>query len=97
MEEVNVKSYILRRYGFDEIEDILNQRLLNQSKNFKHYENKSLDYFTNAVVRTTVEYILEDLTDGWNEDSPVSEESLHDFIKNSFKDKITEKYIDIVK
>jgi len=95
-EEVNTKTYILRRYGFDELEEIFNQKLSNQSKNFEHYKNKSLDYFTNAVVITTVEAILEDLTDGWNEDSPVSEESLCDFIKNSFRDEIIKKYLDIV-
>lgn len=91
-EEVNVKPYILRRYGFEELESILNQKLNNQSNNFKHYKNKSLDFFMNSVINTIVETILEHLTDGWTEDSPVSEENLYEFIKNLFEDKIEERW-----
>ena len=91
-EETNAKLYILRRYSFEELESIFNQKLQNQSINFKHYENKSLDFFSNSIVKTMTETILEELTNGWVEESPVSEESLHDFIKKLFEDKIIKKY-----
>ena len=88
----NIKRYILRRYSIDELESILNQKLNNQSRNLKHYANKSLDKFMNIVVYSITEEILVQLTDGWVEDSPIPEEGLYEFIQEIFGERIIKKY-----
>ena len=87
-----IKRYIIRRYSIDELESILNQKLNNQSRNLKHYANKSLDKFMNIVVYSITEEILEQLTDGWEEDSPIPEEGLYEFIQEVFGERIIKKY-----
>ena len=88
----NIKRYIIRRYSIDELESILNQKLNNQSRNLKHYANKSLDKFMNIVVYSITEEILVQLTDGWVEDSPIPEEGLYEFIQEIFGGRIMRKY-----
>ena len=88
----NIKRYIIRRYSIDELESILNQKLNNQSRNLKHYANKSLDKFMNIVVYSITEEILVQLTDGWVEDSPIPEEGLYEFIQEIFGERIIKKY-----
>ena len=88
----NIKIYILRRYSIDELESILNQKLNNQSRNLKHYADKSLDKFMNIVVYSITDEILEQLTDGWVEDSPIPEKGLYEFIQEIFGERIIKKY-----
>ena len=88
----NIKRYILRRYSIDELESILNQKLNNQSRNLKHYADKSLDKFMNIVVYSITDEILEQLTDGWVEDSPIPEKGLYEFIQEIFGERIIKKY-----
>ena len=88
----NIKRYILRRYSIDELESILNQKLNNQSRNLKHYADKSLDKFMNIVVYSITDEILEQLTDGWVEDSPIPEKGLYEFIEELFGERIIKKY-----
>ena len=88
----NIKIYILRRYSIDELESILNQKLNNQSRNLKHYADKSLDKFMNIVVYSITDEILEQLTDGWVEDSPIPEKGLYEFIEELFGERIIKKY-----
>jgi hypothetical protein len=92
LQKNDINRYILRRYSIDELESILNQKLNNQSRNLKHYANKSLDKFMNIVVYSITEEILERLTDGWAEDSPIPEEGLYEFIQEVFGDIIIKKY-----
>ena len=88
----NIKRYIIRRYSIDELESILNQKLNNQSRNLKHYADKSLDKFMNIVVYSITDEILEQLTDGWVEDSPIPEKGLYEFIQEIFGERIIKKY-----
>ena len=88
----NIKRYILRRYSIDELESILNQKLNNQSRNLKHYADKSLDKFMNIVIYSITDEILEQLTDGWVEDSPIPEKGLYEFIEELFGERIIKKY-----
>ena len=88
----NIKIYILRRYSIDELESIFNQKLNNQSRNLKHYADKSLDKFMNIVVYSITDEILEQLTDGWVEDSPIPEKGLYEFIEELFGERIIKKY-----
>ena len=88
----DTKRYIIRRYSFDELESILNQKLNNQSRNLKHYADKSLDKFMNIVVYSITDEILEQLTDGWVEDSPIPEKGLYEFIQEIFGERIIKKY-----
>jgi len=88
----DIKRYIIRRYSFDELESILNQKLNNQSRNLKHYADKSLDKFMNIVVYSITDEILEQLTDGWVEDSPIPEKGLYEFIEELFGERIIKKY-----
>jgi len=88
----NIKRYILRRYSIDELESILNQKLNNQSRNLKHYADKSLDKFMNIVIYSITDEILEQLTDGWVEDSPIPEKGLYEFIQEIFGERIIKKY-----
>ena len=88
----SIKRYIIRRYSIDELESILNQKLNNQSRNLKHYADKSLDKFMNIVVYSITDEILEQLTDGWVEDSPIPEKGLYEFIQEIFGERIIKKY-----
>ena len=88
----NIKKYILRRYSIDELESILNQKLNNQSRNFKHYAHMSSNKFMVIVVSLITEEILVQLTDGWVEDSPIPEEGLYEFIQEIFGERIIKKY-----
>ena len=88
----SIMRYILRRYSIDELESILNQKLNNQSRNLKHYADKSLDKFMNIVVYSITDEILEQLTDGWVEDSPIPEKGLYEFIQEIFGERIIKKY-----
>ena len=88
----NIKRYILRRYSIDELESIFNQKLNNQSRNFKHYAHMSSNKFMAIVVSLITEEILEQLTDGWAEDSPIPEEGLYEFIQEVFGERIIKKY-----
>ena len=88
----NIKRYIIRRYSIDELESILNQKLNNQSRNLKHYADKSLDKFMNIVIYSITDEILEQLTDGWVEDSPIPEKGLYEFIQEIFGERIIKKY-----
>ena len=88
----SIKRYIIRRYSIDELESILNQKLNNQSRNLKHYADKSLDKFMNIVVYLITDEILEQLTDGWVEDSPIPEKGLYEFIQEIFGERIIKKY-----
>ena len=88
----NIKIYILRRYSIDELESIFNQKLNNQSRNFKHYAHMSSNKFMAIVVSLITEEILVQLTDGWVEDSPIPEEGLYEFIEELFGERIIKKY-----
>jgi hypothetical protein len=88
----NIKKYILRRYSIDELESIFNQKLNNQSRNFKHYAHMSSNKFMVIVVSLITEEILVQLTDGWVEDSPIPEEGLYEFIQEIFGERIIKKY-----
>ena len=88
----NIKKYILRRYSIDELEGIFNQKLNNQSRNFKHYAHMSSNKFMVIVVSLITEEILVQLTDGWVEDSPIPEEGLYEFIQEIFGERIIKKY-----
>ena len=92
LQKNDIKRYILRRYSIDELESILNQKLNNQSRNLKHYADKSLDKFMNIVVYSITDEILEQLTDGWVEDSPIPEKGLYEFIEELFGERIIKKY-----
>lgn len=97
LREENVKRYILRRYDFEELESILQDKLDVQSRNFEHYKNKTFNFFMNSVLKSISNKIMEELTDGWVEDSPISEESLYKFLKNKYEHKIEERFIEINK
>ena len=71
---------------------IFNQKLNNQSRNFKHYANMSSNKFMVIVVSSITEEILVQLTDGWVEDSPIPEEGLYKFIQEIFGERIIKKY-----
>ena len=88
----NIKRYILRRYSIDELESIFNQKLNNQSRNFKHYAHMSSNKFMVIVVSLITDEILEQLTDGWVEDSPIPEKGLYEFIQEIFGERIIKKY-----
>ena len=90
-----VKTYILRRYSIDELDDILYNKLNIQSRNLKNYNDKSLSFFMNSVVNSITNTILEELTDGWVEDSPVSEDDLYEFIKRIFENRIKDRYMEL--
>ena len=92
LQKNDIKRYIIRRYSIDELESILNQKLNNQSRNLKHYADKSLDKFMNIVVYSITDEILEQLTDGWVEDSPIPEKGLYEFIQEIFGERIIKKY-----
>jgi flagellar biosynthesis GTPase FlhF len=92
LQKNNIKRYILRRYSIDELESIFNQKLNNQSRNFKHYANMSSNKFMVIVVSSITEEILVQLTDGWVEDSPIPEEGLYKFIQEIFGERIIKKY-----
>ena len=92
LQKNDIKRYIIRRYSFDELESILNQKLNNQSRNLKHYADKSLDKFMNIVIYSITDEILEQLTDGWVEDSPIPEKGLYEFIEELFGERIIKKY-----
>jgi len=92
LQKNNIKRYILRRYSIDELESIFNQKLNNQSRNFKHYANMSSNKFMVIVVSSITEEILVQLTNGWVEDSPIPEEGLYKFIQEIFGERIIKKY-----
>jgi hypothetical protein len=92
LQKNDIMRYILRRYSIDELESILNQKLNNQSRNLKHYADKSLDKFMNIVVYSITDEILEQLTDGWVEESPIPEIGLYEFIQEIFGERIMRKY-----
>ena len=95
-ENMNVRLYLLRRYDYDELNNILQNSLQIQSRNLKHYKDKTFNYFNNAVVRSITERIGEELTDGWIEDLPIPENEIYDFVESLFKDEIIKKYDDLV-
>ena len=92
LQKNDIKRYILRRYSVDELESIFNQKLNNQSRNFKHYAHMSSNKFMVIVVSSITEEILVQLTDGWVEDSPIPEEGLYEFIQEIFGERIMKKY-----
>ena len=92
LQKNDIKRYILRRYSIDELKSIFNQKLNNQSRNFKHYAHMSSNKFMVIVVSLITEEILVQLTDGWVEDSPIPEEGLYEFIQEIFGERIIKKY-----